>query len=62
MTGVRVRGKWDQVKGAIKERAGKVTGDRSTEASGKLDQAKGKVEGTIGKAKNTIRNEDKRRR
>lgn len=62
MTEDRARGKWDQVKGAIKEKAGKITGDRSTEASGKLDQAKGKVEGKIGEAKDTIRHEDNRNR
>ena len=62
MTEDRTRGKWDQVKGIIKEKAGKLTGDRSTEASGKLDQAKGKVETKIGDAKDTIRHEDKRNR
>jgi uncharacterized protein YjbJ (UPF0337 family) len=31
----------DKVKGAMKEVAGKVTGDRRTEAEGKTDQAKG---------------------
>ena len=62
MTQDRARGKWDQVKGTIKEKAGKVTGDRSTEVSGKLDKAKGKLEGTIGKAKNTLRKEDERKR
>ena len=62
MTQDRARGKWDQVKGTIKEKGGKITGDRPTEASGKLDKAKGKLEETIGKAKNTIRKEDQRRR
>jgi uncharacterized protein YjbJ (UPF0337 family) len=33
----------DKVKGALKEAAGKVTGDRRTEAEGKTDQAKGKA-------------------
>ena len=33
----------DRVKGSIKEAAGKVTGDRRTEAEGKTDQAKGKA-------------------
>jgi uncharacterized protein YjbJ (UPF0337 family) len=31
----------DKAKGAIKEAAGKMTGDRRTEAEGKTDQAKG---------------------
>lgn len=51
----RTRGELDQTKGVIKENVGKITGDRSTEASGKLDQVKGKLEKTIGKAKGTIR-------
>lgn len=33
----------DKVKGAVKEAAGKLTGDKRTEAEGKTDQAKGKV-------------------
>jgi uncharacterized protein YjbJ (UPF0337 family) len=48
----------DETKGVIKEQGGKITGDRSTEASGKLDQAKGKLEKTIGDAKDTVRHED----
>lgn len=62
MTEDRARGEWDQTKGAIKEKAGKITGDRSTEASGKLDQARGKLEKKIGEAKDTIRHEDDRKR
>ena len=51
----RARGELDQAKGVLKEKVGKITGDRSTEASGRLDQVKGKLEKTIGKAKGTIR-------
>lgn len=58
----RVRGRVDQAKGAIKEKAGKITGDRSTETSGRLDQAKGKLERKIGEAKDTIRHEADRSR
>lgn len=62
MTEDRARGVSDQAKGVIKEKVGKITGDRSTEVSGKLDQAKGKVETKIGEAKDTIRHEDDRNR
>lgn len=62
MTDDRVQGEWDQTKGVIKEKAGKITGDRSTEVSGKLDQAKGKLESKIGEAKDSIRHEDDRNR
>ena len=54
----RRRGEWDETKGVIKEQGGKITGDRSTEVSGKLDQAKGKIEKKIGDAKDTVRHED----
>jgi len=57
----RAKGKWDQAKGVAKEKVGKVTGDRSTELSGKIDQAKGKIEGTMGGAKDAVRRKDDRR-
>ena len=38
----KAEGKWDETKGKVKEEAGKLGGDRSTEIGGKLDQAKGK--------------------
>jgi CsbD-like. len=41
------------------ETVGKVTGDRSTEVSGKLDQAKGKVEKKIGDAKDAVSGKDR---
>jgi len=62
MTEDRARGTWDEAKGAIKEKAGKISGDRSTEVSGKLDQTKGKLESKIGQAKEAIRHEDDRAR
>ncbi|MDQ6794329.1 MAG: CsbD family protein [Chloroflexota bacterium] len=62
MTEDRTRGEWDQTKGVIKEKAGKITGDRSTEVSGKLDQAKGKLEKKIGEVKDRKRHEDARNR
>ncbi|HEY4578688.1 MAG TPA: CsbD family protein, partial [Savagea sp.] len=36
-----IKGTADEVKGNVKEAAGKATGDSSTEAKGKLDQLKG---------------------
>jgi len=41
--------------GVIKENVGKVTGNRKTQVSGKLDQAKGAIEKGIGKAKDSLR-------
>jgi len=36
-----VKGAADKAKGAIKEGAGKLTGDKDLEAEGKMDKAKG---------------------
>jgi uncharacterized protein YjbJ (UPF0337 family) len=36
-------GEKDKAKGSLKEGAGKVTGDRRTEAEGKTDRAKGEA-------------------
>lgn len=60
MTDDRTQGKWDHAKGVVKEKVGKITGDRSTEASGKLDQAKGKIETKVGEVKDTVGHADKR--
>ena len=39
----RIKGSANQAKGAIKEVAGKVTGDAKLEAEGKGDKVKGKI-------------------
>jgi uncharacterized protein YjbJ (UPF0337 family) len=44
----RVEGAGDKAKGAIKEVAGKVTGDPKLKAEGKADKAKGAVKSTVG--------------
>ena len=51
----RVKGAWDQAKGAVKEGAGKLTGDAKLEAEGKADKVAGKTESTVGGAKDTVR-------
>lgn len=55
MAGDRVRGQLDETKGVIKEKVGKVSGDRSTELSGKVEQVKGKLEKKLGQAKGKVR-------
>jgi uncharacterized protein YjbJ (UPF0337 family) len=50
-TNDKVEGKWDEGKGKVKEEAGKLGGDRSTEIGGKFDQAKGKGKQVIGEVK-----------
>jgi uncharacterized protein YjbJ (UPF0337 family) len=37
-----VKGAADKVKGAIKDSAGKVTGDKKLQTEGKIDKAKGR--------------------
>jgi uncharacterized protein YjbJ (UPF0337 family) len=49
-----VRGKGKQVKGAVKEELGKVTGDRKLEDSGKADRVEGDVQEGFGKTKRKI--------
>jgi uncharacterized protein YjbJ (UPF0337 family) len=51
----RINGAADQAKGAVKDAAGKVTGDTKLQAEGKMDKATGKVESAIGGAKDTLR-------
>jgi uncharacterized protein YjbJ (UPF0337 family) len=51
----RIKGSAEQAKGKMKEWAGKVTGDKKTEAQGKGDQVKGKLQNTAGGLKDTVR-------
>jgi|SwirhirootsSR3_FD_contig_61_7959860_length_272_multi_3_in_0_out_0_1 uncharacterized protein YjbJ (UPF0337 family) len=48
-------GTTDKVKGAVKEGAGKLTGDKRTEAEGKTDQAKGKAKNAASKVKESAK-------
>ena len=47
----KMKGEGNEIKGKVKEEAGKLGGDKSTEISGKLDQAKGEVQENVGDAK-----------
>jgi uncharacterized protein YjbJ (UPF0337 family) len=51
-TGDKAEGKWDEVKGKVKEGVGDATDDRDLEDEGKVDQAKGKTKQAWGDAKN----------
>ena len=51
----RVKGAATQAKGAIKDAAGKVSGDQKLQAEGKADKAAGKVQSTVGGAKDAVR-------
>ncbi len=51
----RVEGIGHQIKGAIKEGIGKVTGDQKTQAEGVGEKAAGKAQNTVGGAKDAVR-------
>jgi uncharacterized protein YjbJ (UPF0337 family) len=51
----RIKGSANQAKGAIKETAGKVTGDTKLESEGKADKVAGKVQNAVGGIKDTLR-------
>ena len=46
-----VKGAADKASGAMKETAGKMTGDGKLQAEGKFDKAKGDVRNTVGDVK-----------
>ena len=51
----RIKGSAEQAKGALKETAGKILGDKKLETDGKTDRVAGKVQNAIGGLKDTIR-------
>jgi uncharacterized protein YjbJ (UPF0337 family) len=52
-----VEGTVDTAKGQVKETVGSATGNRQTQAEGKLDQLKGKLENAAGKLREGIKHE-----
>ena len=48
-----------QVKGSVKEAAGKVTGDKKLEAEGKGEKLGGTVQNAVGGAKDSVRDATK---
>lgn len=51
----RIEGSANQAKGAMKQAAGKMTGDAKLEAEGAADKVKGKVQNAVGSAKDLAR-------
>ena len=51
----RINGSANQAKGAVKEAAGKITGDAKLETEGKADKIKGKAQNAIGGIKDAAR-------
>ena len=54
-----VKGAADKAKGAIKDAAGKVTGDKELQTEGKLDKAKGAAHNAAGDVKDALREASK---
>jgi uncharacterized protein YjbJ (UPF0337 family) len=50
-----IKGAADKAKGAVKDAAGKLTGDKQMQAEGKLDKAKGAAREAMGDAKDAVR-------
>jgi uncharacterized protein YjbJ (UPF0337 family) len=55
----RIAGAANQAKGAMKQAAGKITGDAKLQAEGAADKAKGEVQSAVGSAKDTLRDVSK---
>ena len=54
-----VTGAADKAKGAVKDAAGKVSGDKQMQAEGKTDKAKGAAHQAVGDVKDAARRADK---
>ena len=50
-----IKGAADKAKGAIKDTAGKMTGDKELQSEGKLDKAKGEAHNIAGNIKDAAR-------
>jgi len=50
-----IRGAADKAKGAVKDAAGKITGDKEMQAEGKVDKAKGEAHRAAGDIKDAAR-------
>ena len=55
----RVKGSAQNIKGKVKEAAGKVTGDAKLETEGKADQVGGKLRNAVGGVKDSLREADR---
>lgn len=51
----RIEGAAKQMKGQVKDAAGKLTGDSKLQAEGKADKAGGKVQNAVGGVKDSVR-------
>lgn len=50
-----IKGAADKAKGAVKDAAGKMTGDKNLQVEGKIDKAKGEAHNALGDAKDALK-------
>lgn len=50
-----IKGAFDKAKGAVKDTAGSMTGDKKMQAEGKFDKAKGAAREAVGDVKDAAR-------
>ena len=50
-----IKGAADKAKGAVKDAAGKIMGDKKLQAEGKMDKAKGEAREALGDAKDSFK-------
>jgi uncharacterized protein YjbJ (UPF0337 family) len=55
-----IKGAADKAKGAVKDAAGKLTGDKGLQAEGKLDKAKGAAHNAAGDVKDAAKDAKRR--
>jgi uncharacterized protein YjbJ (UPF0337 family) len=51
----RIAGSAKQVKGALKQAAGKIVGDAKLESEGQVDKVEGKIQNAVGSLKDTLK-------
>ena len=54
-----VKGATDKAKGALKDTAGKMTGDKELQSEGKMDKAKGSAHNAAGDVKDAVKDATK---
>ena len=57
MNSEQLKGKWNQIKGNVKQKYGVEMDDDETVSEGKLDEVVGKIQEKTGKAKEDIKKE-----
>jgi len=50
----QIKGKFEEIKGEVKEKIGEVLKDRKTQAEGLVDKEKGKLQGGMGNAREEV--------